>query len=127
MKQTVNSLTYSRPTPAGSIGQSLNMTLNGAIYVVVVVYVYDLTMYDDFNFQAHEKADIDIVRVFCIIVVSQINTVIYRYLQTSTSASVPRANTARLVWTQLTRSPVCVRQTTVAPPVPVRLGDDVVM
>ena len=96
------------------MGQSLNMTLNGAICVEVValycctcrhgnigvslgqVYVYDVKMYDDVNFQAHEKADIDIPRVACIIVVSQINTVIFHYLQTSTSASVPRARTAGL-------------------------------
>ena len=58
--------------------------------------MYDVKMYDDVNFQAHEKADIDIPRVACIIVVSQINTVISRYLQTSTNASVPRARTAGL-------------------------------
>ena len=78
-------------------------------------------------FRHLKKNDLDISRVVCIIVVSQINIVKSRYLQTSTSASVPRVRTARLVWTQLTRSSVCVRQATVAPPVPVRLGDDVVM
>ena len=90
------------------------------------IYVYHVTMYD-VNFQAREKADIDIPRVVCIIVVSQINAVISRYLQTSTSASVPHARTVHLVWTQLTRSSVCVRQATVASPVPVRLCHGVVV
>ena len=90
------------------------------------VHVYDVTL-NDVNFQARERTDIDISRVVCTIVVSQINTVISCYLQTSTSASVPRARTTRLVWTQLTRSPVSVRRATVAPPVLVRLGYNVVM
>ena len=34
------------------------------------VYVYDMTMYDNINFQAREKADIDIPRVVGIIVVT---------------------------------------------------------
>ena len=80
------------------MGQSFNVILKGAICVEVVAlycctcthdnigvslgqaYVYDVKMYDDVNFQARERTDIDIPCVVCIIVVSQINTVISRYL-----------------------------------------------